>query len=573
MIIPIRAISSGNTGSTTGGSGAIPQFDSNGDIHFSPVANNNAILDLGGNLFVSDKRGIKFTNQAGVVVGSLYSWGDHQISPLQNELILQSTGRIAIIAYEGMQTAPNDAARYMRYMEFNSGYAAATPADSTRMPSEAIILQTKAWSGSASVSNDIILQAKALDGSGVNSILKIYDQASLVTGLTGDPTATKGDATGNLIAEIYKDGIAEPGKAPAPLTLTAVSNVFTQVCSKYKSVQFAKLTLGAVNTLALSGLVAGMRGVLVVTHTSAGHGLTMPSGSCLPSDWALSATAGKIDKMFWDFDGTYITWTIKAGLDQPIDPDANNFLVNSSNNGDSTIRSAINNLSISLKASGTSPNTLWELTKRCWPFVGSTATKHNFELKSGASLGAFSATGLTHNASGITGDGATGFMRTGFVPSASASQNSIGIFVYNRTLLPTDNGTFICGYGAGGVQVGIQRAGASLKKLGLNTTDTTQIRDQLSNFQGLLFAVRSGASTEAWGKVGGLEQTGTITSTSNCDTQIALLGRFDGGATYDYPSNANIALAMITEALDSTQRAALKVIVDNFQTDMNRVYV
>ena len=166
--------------SANGGANKVLQFDSSGNLRLSPVTNDNVIMNPGGIVWVSDKRGFNFTNQAGVIVGQLYSWGDHNGS--QNELILQSQGRLATIAYGGTQTAPNDAARYQRYTEFNSGYAAANPADSTRMPSSVLFLQTRTWNGSASVSNDIAVQAKALDGTGTNSIINIYASSAKCVG-------------------------------------------------------------------------------------------------------------------------------------------------------------------------------------------------------------------------------------------------------------------------------------------------------------------------------------------------------------------------------------------------------
>jgi hypothetical protein len=555
--------------STAGGVNKVLQADANGNWRLGPVSNGNA-WDTGlGDLFMPDKRKIKFHDQSGNYDAGIFNWGDH--NGTENELIIESLGRIAIAPYKGMQFGPNDSQRYQRYIQMVSGNASnSLGADENLMPSGGLLMQTKAWNSGAATENTISMQGIALGGT--NSLIRFVDGASILTNRTGDPTATLGDIAGTPIAEIYKDGIWSPGTAPAFNTLTATSNVFTQTCSKYKTVQIAKLTLGATNTLAISGAVAGMRGVIFVSQdATGGRLLTMPSGSALPGDWALSTLGNKIDRLAWEFDGIYFYWIIKAGLNGPLDSHATAFIAAASITDD-TQKTAINNMVLALKASG-SP-TLWDKTYRVFPFVGGNATKHRYELKSATAAGTFvngAGVGITHDANGITGDGTGAYMQTGFIPSASSAQNSIGVFAFCRTTLPTAGGMFMNAYTAGtGVQVGMYRNGVGLGCRGLNSTDTSGIISQASDFRGLLFATRSGASAQEFGKMGfgGIEVTSTIPSTANCTGEMMLLARNWGSP--DLFSNANLSIAMITQYLDPTERAALKTIIDTFQTALGR---
>lgn len=566
--------------STTGGANKVLQYDNVGNLVLAPLrtlADVGSLVPNGGNLILTDRQSIHWMAADGGSSGTnggLTNAGKRLFSITQdnshpNETYLVGAGNISFVWGESTSQKAMQfgwAVGGDQYIYHHSGPASAGVTKRQALPNA---YYNHTWTGGVNTWNQSVVQVAPLDTSGTNSAWKYYFNVA------GTPVQDMEGAGYVASAEIAPAGIWSAGTAPAPNTLTGVGTapaVFTQTCSKYKTVQFAKMALGATNTLAISGALTGMRGVIYVTQEATGpRALTMPSGSALPSDWALSSLGNKIDRLEWDFDGTFYYWTIKAGLNVPLDSDASTFLTNAVITDD-TQRTAINNLTLALKASGSSPNTLWEKTYRLFPFVGNDATKHRYELKTASAAGTFSATGITHSANGISGDGVNGYMRTGFVPSASAAQNDIGIFVYNRTTLPTDAGAFINGYGTGGVQVGIERTTTALRKQGLNNADSSQVISQSSDFRGLLFAVRSGASSEAWGKVGGTEATGTVTSTANCDAQLVLFGRYyySGSDTYDHPSNANLAAAIITKSLDATERAALKAIIDTFQTALGR---
>lgn len=95
----------------------------------------------------------------------------------------------------------------------------------------------------------------------------------------------------------------------------------------------------------------------------------------------------------------------------------------------------------------------WEKCDLIYPFVGGSAAAHAQNLKSSS----FTITwvgAVTHNANGITGDGATGYGFTNYVPSVNGvnlTLNSVHIYAYKRTH-PTIIGSLYYGAGTSGLR-------------------------------------------------------------------------------------------------------------------------
>jgi hypothetical protein len=388
--------------STTGGANKIPQLDASGNWTTGPYDNDETTFGQPGNIYIPDKQGIVWMTQTGTSSGQgIYGWDNHGGPPGTPELIIQSPTRIAIIPNGGMQFGANDTARYPRYIQMVSGYATSTAALNF-MPSGALMFQTRAWNGLSAVSNTVSLQAHALDTTGENSILRIYDESDInIAG--GTLTAGRGDITGNIIAEIYKDGIYSAGTAPSFAILTPGATI-TQACSKYKTVQAAKVTLNQATTLAITGAEAGMRGVIYVKQDATGsRTLTLPAGSSFASGFALSTTPFIIDRLTWEFDGTYYFWTITAGIVQAIDTDAAAFIATTG----ATDSTALSEFVLGLKGMG-----LWA-TSVCWPMRSAQNYGSGTSLKSLGGLGTFDGTisgSPTWGAAGIAFDGVNDYI-------------------------------------------------------------------------------------------------------------------------------------------------------------------
>lgn len=101
--------------------------------------------------------------------------------------------------------------------------------------------------------------------------------------------------------------------APAFATLTDGATI-TLTCDSSKTTQNATVTLGGNRTLAISGAVNGMTGVLIVKQDATGsRTLTLPATSKVVGGGAgtvtLTATAAAVDILTWVYDGSNYYWT------------------------------------------------------------------------------------------------------------------------------------------------------------------------------------------------------------------------------------------------------------------------
>lgn len=109
-----------------------------------------------------------------------------------------------------------------------------------------------------------------------------------------------------------------PVVAPAFAALLDGATI-TGTCDTTKVSQNWKVTLGGNRTLAISGAVDGMTGVIKVTQDGTGsRTLTLPAGSKVVSTGAgaitLSTAAGSIDILAWVYDGTNYFWGYGRGF-------------------------------------------------------------------------------------------------------------------------------------------------------------------------------------------------------------------------------------------------------------------
>ena len=98
---------------------------------------------------------------------------------------------------------------------------------------------------------------------------------------------------------------------PSITTLTGTTPTWTMIDNRED--QLAKITLTGNTTLAMSGLVAGMTGFLVIVQDgTGGRTLTLPATSIVVSAGGgavtLTGTANSIDRGRWWYNGTNILW-------------------------------------------------------------------------------------------------------------------------------------------------------------------------------------------------------------------------------------------------------------------------
>lgn len=137
------------------------------------------------------------------------------------------------------------------------------------------------------------------------------------------------------------------------------------------------------------------------------------------------------------------------------DPDAQAFFT-AAGITSPTQKNAVNQLVIDLKAAS-----IWTKILAIYPYVGGSASSNSFNLKNTAQFQITWSGAVTHNAIGITGDGATGFGDTGinvntltlasvhlstYNQSAVVTQTAIGAFSVVDGILDLDyNGSTIFG--------------------------------------------------------------------------------------------------------------------------------
>jgi hypothetical protein len=253
------------------------------------------------------------------------------------------------------------------------------------------------------------------------------------------------------------------------------------------------------------------------------------------------------------------------------DPDAQAFITAAAIT-DPTQQAAINTLVVDLKADG-----LWTKMKAVYPFVGSTASQHKFNLKDPRDLDvAFRLTfhgGITSSSNGIIGNAMNGYADTKFNPvSQSSVQNSFSISIYSRTNLAGSmydignadswsNGTkgtnIITRYGNGNRYVNIANGNYST----LNAeTDSRGFYCGGTNSSATQILYKNGSNV--------LSGTSSQSGFSNCNLFISAVNDLSLGA--QQYSSKNYAFASISDGLSSTDATNLNSRVTTFQTALNR---
>lgn len=133
----------------------------------------------------------------------------------------------------------------------------------------------------------------------------------------------------------------------------------------------------------------------------------------------------------------FIQNPIVAVLPPPNPASSSQAFITAANITDPTQQTAITNLVVALYSSS-----LWDKMTALYPFVGGTATSHKYNLKdprdSDDAYRIIFNGGWTHNSSGITGDGSTGYADTRAATNTTAiPDNKAHWSLYNKTL---DNG-------------------------------------------------------------------------------------------------------------------------------------
>jgi len=226
-----------------------------------------------------------------------------------------------------------------------------------------------------------------------------------------------------------------------------------------------------------------------------------------------------------------------------------------------TEKTAVNTLVLDLKA-----NSLWTRMKAIYPMVGASAAACAQNLKSSSFTGTFTATGWTFASTGVTGNGTSAYMNTGYNPSSDAD-TTVNNFHHSVYINNGVVGNCIQGcYNSTGGETDILPSYGNLMYAminnGVGVTNTTRVghfigsRYQTNSIQYYISStqVLSTAHTPAASK-------------NNLNYYIGLLN--DNG-TPTFGNASRIGLSSLGLGLSPTQASNFYTAVQAFQTTLSR---
>jgi hypothetical protein len=245
-----------------------------------------------------------------------------------------------------------------------------------------------------------------------------------------------------------------------------------------------------------------------------------------------------------------------------VDPDAQAFITAAAITNP-TQQAAINTLVVDLKGYN-----VWTKMKAVYPFVGSTASQHKFNLKDPRDLDAafrlvFNG-GWTHSSNGATPNGTNGWADTKLKPSISLTTSSAHFSKYNRTndlvgnkvdgALSNLTDFLQQNYSAGNAIIG------SIGSLASYTpTDTRGLFTATRTATNLIKVFRNSTSVAT--------NTTTISVLPNLNIGI---GARNDGVDQVFYNSYQCAFASIGDGLTDAEAANFYTAVQAFQTTLNR---
>jgi hypothetical protein len=242
-----------------------------------------------------------------------------------------------------------------------------------------------------------------------------------------------------------------------------------------------------------------------------------------------------------------------------VDPDAQAFITAAAIT-DATEQSAINTLVTDLKG-----YSIWTKMKAIYPFVGSTASQHKWNLKDPRDLDAafrlvFNG-GWTHSSTGALPNGTNGYADTYLNDLSNLAQNSAHCSVYSRT---NANGLLISigsnTYGQnGGSKLTLNFANQAYYSIHSGNQNNSSNTDT----RGMFISNRT-ASTGTSLMISGAITTHLETSQTPSNTTFKI------GGIPSFYDNKQLAFATIGDGLTNTDMTNLTTAVVAFQTTLSR---
>lgn len=250
------------------------------------------------------------------------------------------------------------------------------------------------------------------------------------------------------------------------------------------------------------------------------------------------------------------------------DPDAQAFFTRVETAGgtlSTTEKTATNQLVLDMKAAG-----IWSAMRAVYPMVGASAAACAQNLKSSSFTGTFTS-GWTFASTGVTPNGTSAYMNTGFNPTTNLTYNSGYFSFYSRTNNTTGIDDFSATSGGDNPNMRlIINLGGTLY-CDFNSIAT---RASASNANSLGFYQSSRTSSTS---IKVFKNNTTLATNTNTNTSIGQpnfplyigASNFSGSIANNF-SNRECAFASIGDGLTDTQASNFYTAVQAFQTTLSR---
>ena len=231
-----------------------------------------------------------------------------------------------------------------------------------------------------------------------------------------------------------------------------------------------------------------------------------------------------------------------------------------------TEKNATNQLVLDMKSAG-----IWTSMKAVYPMVGASAAACAQNLKSSSFTGTFSS-GWTFASTGVTPNGTSAYMTTGFVPSANLSATSQSSSFYSRTnsVFGATLNVDFSGVSAAGnftIMACLNSGGINFFNRYGNAGDVRNTSAQ--RYDGFFVGSRTSATMHKGWRSNVLLGTDT-NSRSGISTVAPTLGAENDGATRLFFCTHEYAFAHIGDGLTDTQASDFYTAVQAFQTTLAR---
>jgi hypothetical protein len=294
-------------------------------------------------------------------------------------------------------------------------------------------------------------------------------------------------------------------------------------------------------------------------------------GPVIPSTLLPAQTVLYLKLDAWGDGETNVVCQFKTGTDATFayDSDAQAFFTAASIS-DATQKGAVNYLVVALKAAN-----LWTNMVGLYPMVGGSSGTHAVNLKQPGTYNLTFGGTVTHNSSGITGNGTTGYADTGININSvfgERSKTNMHIAFYNSAVANPGDGSFFGVYSAtaGVGSFTLYKNGTSLDRYGPNSVAGPNSIDTLgTEFRGFsaMARTKNGDQFATATRLG----VSTTSLTADCvnTRNVYLLADNQAASAGDY-SNVNSSFASVGWGLTSAELTTLQGIVENYESILSR---